>query len=179
MRLNSVRAGMATGAAIFAIPVLIAMCSATLEGSDTAPQRVGWSVPGGSVVSPPPIDFEAMANPPRDNSTLGRIQRLLGPYDVPEYDYAGDLVQEHEIEAEQRLARDWCVGTIAKHANITERQAAILFSNAIHYPDTEASGVVLSALESVSENDAEGDLVRRRQCAALLYLGMIGAPPMR
>jgi len=117
-----------------------------------------------------------MANAPQDTSVRGRIERLLGSFE-PERDHSGDVIEEEEIAAEQRLAHEWCARTIAKHANITERQASVALTTAMHFPEAETTNLVLTALESVPESDAEDDLVRRRQCAALLYLGMMGSPP--
>ncbi len=180
MRLNSVRFGAACGVALFALPLLLGVLFAPREQTDAALQMHGH-FGDGAIVSPPPTDFEALANPPTDNSHQGRVERLMGSY-APEQDYLLEDYSGHddasEVSREQRLAQRWCVAAVAKHARVSEIDAGSLVVGAIHLQDPHSLGVVLSTLESVSSADAESDLVRRRQCAVLLYLGMMGSPPM-
>jgi hypothetical protein len=141
-----------------------------VAGPDIAPSRQFDQGSAGQIVPSPPDPPPTPEEIDRERYR-GRLERLLGEQ-RPDHDYSGEIEEADIAARESGLAFEWCVQHVAKHANVSLERAALTLSDA-RRGDITAGIVVVETLEVAPTNlDTAMDHTRRRQCAALLYLGL-------
>lgn len=121
------------------------------------------------VIDPHPIVPQpAPATPTEADLIRERVVALLDGQ-IPGHD-DGEEEQWESAAPARAAARQWCIMQVSKHASITQVEAALVVDRATTFGDDGL--IVLQALEAAPvDNDPESNL-RRRQCAALLYLAV-------
>jgi hypothetical protein len=122
------------------------------------------------VIDPHPIVPQpAPATPTEADLIRERVVALLDGQ-IPGLD-EGDEEQWESAAPARAAARQWCIMEVSKHASITQVEAALVVDRATTFFGDDGL-IVLQALEAAPvDNDQESNL-RRRQCAALLYLAV-------
>lgn len=165
MQLNSVLSGALTGVFI-ALVLALGLFWLSWENPSEMPPTIAESYPSEEIIPPEPEPTPATSELARRNYQ-SRVAALLGDTG-PGHDFSGDVEAAAVADRERALARIWCASHVAKHLNLSERDAAELISQA-ERGDLISGARVLDALEV--EDPGVEDRVRVVQCAAILYLG--------